>query len=62
MTICDTDTHEDITIKVLLDSRATGMFMDRKTVVKHGFKLQKLERPIRVKNVDGMHNSGGVKL
>jgi len=54
-----TDTYEGITIKVLLDSGAMRMFMDRKTAAKHGFKLQKLERPIRVKNVDGMHNSGG---
>jgi len=35
------------------------MFMDRKMAAKHRFKLQKLERPIRVKGVDGMHNSGG---
>jgi len=54
-----TDTHEGITIKALLDSRVMGMFIDRKMAAKHGFKLQKLERPIRVKNVDGMHNSGG---
>ena len=54
-----TDTYEGITIKALLDSRAMGMFMDRKMAVKHGFKLQKLKRPIRVKNVDGTHNSGG---
>ena len=33
------DTHKGITVKVLLDSGATGMFMDRKTVVRHGFKL-----------------------
>jgi len=36
-----------------------GMFMDRRTVAKHGFKLQKLERPIAVRNVDGTNNSGG---
>jgi len=35
------------------------MFIDRKTVAKHGFRLQKLERPVRVKNVDGTYNSGG---
>ena len=35
------------------------MFMDRKTVAKHGFRLQKLERPVRVKNVDGTYNSRG---
>jgi len=34
-----TDTHKGITIKVLLNSGTTGMFMDRKTVAKHRFKL-----------------------
>jgi len=36
------------------------MFMDRRMVVRYGFKLQKLKRPIMVRNVDGMNNSGGV--
>jgi len=52
------DTHEGVIIKVLLDSGATGMFMDRQTAARHGFKLQKLERPIAVRNVDGTNNSG----
>jgi len=52
-----TDTHKGVTIKALLDSSATGMFIDRKTAAKHGFRLQKLERPVRVKNVNGMYNS-----
>jgi len=53
-----TDTHEGITIKVLLDSGTMGMFIDRKTAAKHGLKLQKLERPVKVKNVDRTYNSG----
>jgi len=53
------DTHEGVMIKALLDSGATGMFMDRQTAAKHGFKLQKLERPIAVRNVDGTNNSRG---
>jgi len=53
------DTHEGVMIKVLLDSSATGMFMDRQTAAKHGFKLQKLDRPIAVRNVDSTNNSGG---
>jgi len=53
------DTHEGIIIKALLDSGATGMFMDRQTAARHGFKLQKLERPLMVKNIDGTVNSGG---
>jgi len=35
------------------------MFMNKQTVARHGFKLQKLERPLMVKNVDGTVNSGG---
>ena len=53
------DTHEGVTVKALLDSGATGMFMDKRTVARHGFTLQKLERPIMVRNVDGTNNSGG---
>ena len=53
------DTHEGIMVKALLDSGATGMFMDKRTAAKHGFRLQKLERPIKIKNVDGTNNSGG---
>jgi len=53
------DMHEGIMIKALLDSSATGMFMDRQTAARHGFKLQKLERPLMVKNVDGTANSRG---
>ena len=53
------DTHEGITIKALLDSGTMGMFMDRQTAARHGFKLQKLERPIAVTNVNSTNNSGG---
>jgi len=31
--------HEGITVKALLDSGMTEIFMDRKIVAKHGFKL-----------------------
>jgi len=44
---------------VLLDSSATEMFVDKGTAAKHRFKLQKLKRPIMVRNVDGTNNSGG---
>jgi len=46
-------------VKALLDSGVTGMFMDKKMAAKHGFRLQKLERPVAVRNVDGMNNSRG---
>jgi len=51
--------HEGIMIKVLLDSGTTGMFMDRQTAARHGFKLQNLDRLIAVRNVDGTNNSRG---
>jgi len=53
------DTHEDVTVKALLDSGATGMFMDKRMAARHGFKLQKLERLIMVRNIDGTNNSKG---
>jgi len=33
------DMHEGVMIKVLLDSGATGMFIDKQTAARHGFKL-----------------------
>ena len=53
------DTYEGITIKALLDSGATGVFMNKRMAARHVFKLQKLERPIIVRNMDGTNNSGG---
>jgi len=53
------DTHEDVTVKALLDSGATGMFMDRGMAKRHGFKMMKLERPLKVKNMDRTENSRG---
>ena len=54
------DNYKGISVKALLDSRATGMFADRKFVKKNGFQLKKLERPVRIQNVDGTRNSGGL--
>jgi len=53
------DTYEGITVKALLDSSAIGMFIDKRTAAKNGFKLQKLERSIPVRNVDRTNNSRG---
>jgi len=53
------DMHEGVMVKVLLDSSAMGIFIDKRTAAKHGFKLQKLERPIAIRNVDRTNNSKG---
>jgi len=50
------DMYEGVMIKALLDSGTMGMFMDRQMAARHGFKLQKLERPIAVRNVDSINN------
>ena len=52
------DIHKGIIVKVLLDSGVTEMFMDKKMAARHGFRLQKLEKPVMVRNVDGTNNSG----
>ena len=53
------DIHEGVTVKALLDSRTTGIFMDKGFAEEQGFKLEKLDKPVEVKNVDGTSNEGG---
>ena len=47
------DTHEGVMVDALLDSGATELFMNREFVEKNGFKMERLERPVKVMNVDG---------
>ena len=53
------DTHKGVTVDALLDSGATGLFMNREFVNKNGFRMKKLEKPVKVMNVDETHNKGG---
>ena len=53
------DMHEGVTVKVLLDSGVTGIFMDKEFVQEQGFKMEKLDKPVEVKNVDGTDNNKG---
>ena len=50
------DTQKGITVEALLDSGATGLVMSSEFTKKQGFKLKKLERPMNVRNVDGLLN------
>jgi len=54
------DSHEGVLVKALLDSGAMGMFANKKFVEKNGFKLENLDRPVRIRNVDGTKNSRGL--
>ena len=49
-----------MTVEALLDSGATGLVMSSEFAKKQGFKLKKLERPINVRNVDGLLNKEGL--
>ena len=51
------DIYKGVLVKVLLDSSTTEMFMDQKIAARHGFRLQKLKRPIVVRNVNRTNNS-----
>ena len=53
------ENHEGVAVKALLDSRATGLFMDMTFSKEKGFKMKKLKNPLLVRNVDGTANVGG---
>ena len=46
-------------MKALLDSGATGLFMSKGLAKRQGFKLEKLNKPIKVRNIDRSNNKGG---
>ena len=50
------DTQKGVTVEALLDSRATGLVMSSEFAKKQGFKLKKLERPMNMKNMNGLLN------
>ena len=53
------ENHEGVTVKVLLDSGATGLFMDTTFAKENGFKIERLKKPLLVRNVNRMANVGG---
>ena len=53
------ESHEGVAVKTLLDSSATGLFMDTTFAKEKGFKIEKLKKPLLVRNVDGTVNVGG---
>jgi len=53
------DEEEEIVVKVLFDSRATGLVMSLEFAKKNKFKKKKLERLIYVRNIDSIFNYEG---
>jgi len=57
--VSTTDTSEVHFVKALLDSGATGNFIDRDFVQTKGINTRSISRPILVYNVDGSPNEAG---
>jgi len=53
------ENHEGIAVKALLDSGATGLFIDTAFTKRKEFKIEKLKNPLLVRNVDETENMGG---
>ena len=53
------ENHEGVAVKALLDSGATGLFMNTTFAKEKGFKMEKLKKSLLVRNVDGTINVGG---
>jgi len=54
------DIQEEVIVKALLDSGATGLVISSEFAMKQGFKLKKIKRPIYIRNVNRMFNKKGI--
>jgi len=50
------ENHKGVAVEALLDSRTTGLFMNRMFAEEKEFKIKKLRELVVVKNVDGTKN------
>jgi len=53
------ENHKGVVVRALLDSRTTGLFIDMTFAQEKGFKIEKLKKPLLVRNMDGTVNAGG---
>jgi len=53
------ESYKGIAVKALLDSGVTGLFIDMTFAREKGFKMEKLKKPLLVRNVDGTVNVEG---
>ena len=51
--------YKGVAVKVLLDSSATGLFIDIQFAKEKRFKLERLKNPLLVRNIDGIINIEG---
>jgi len=53
------ESHEGVTVKALLDSRVTGLFMDTTFAKEKEFRMEKLKNSLLVRNMDRTINVRG---
>jgi hypothetical protein len=53
------ETAARMSVKALVDCRATGDFIDSEYVISHNLPVRPLSQPIPVLNVDGSPNQAG---
>jgi len=51
--------QKGVTMEALLNSGVTELVISSEFAKKQGFKLKRLERPINIRNVDGLLNKEG---
>jgi len=53
------ENYEGVAVKALLDSGATDLFMDTAFMKEKGFRMERMKKPLLVKNMDRTINIGG---
>ena len=53
------ENYEGVAVKALLDSGATDLFMDTAFMKEKGFRIERMKKPLLVKNMDRTINIGG---
>jgi len=53
------ESHEGVAVKTMLDSGAMGLFMDTVFTKEKEFRMEKMKKPLLVKNMDRSVNIGG---
>jgi len=52
------ESHKRVAVRALLDSGATDLFIDTTFAKEKGFKMERMRKPLMVKNMDGTINVG----
>jgi hypothetical protein len=59
LTLLSTRLSKSIETTAIIDSRASGMFINWMFVRKHSIPTHKLSKPFNIRTADGSHSKGG---